>query len=208
MLQTQSVHPSTLALLKRLMAFEPLSKFCLVGGTALSLIYGHRMSVDLDFFITTEFDTEKLLKAIQEEFHGHKIVELAQNKNTLNLTIDHVKIDAISHQYPLIRDVQEHDGIRMFSIEDIACMKMGAMARRGAKKDFFDMYELLQHYSLDYLLGYYKEKYQSGEIFFIVKSLAYFEDAEPESDPIILLDRDWEKVKRFLKQTVKNYMSV
>ena len=50
MLQTQSVHSATLELLKSLMSIQSLSNFNLLGGTALALQYGHRYSIDLDFF--------------------------------------------------------------------------------------------------------------------------------------------------------------
>ena len=58
----QTVEPGTLGLLKELMTLDELKQFALVGGTILSLRFGHRLSIDLDLFTNQPFDSEYKLK--------------------------------------------------------------------------------------------------------------------------------------------------
>ena len=74
----------------------------------------------------------------------------------------------------------------MWSLEDIASMKLSAAAGRGSKKDFFDIYELLQHHSFDQLLLRYTTKYPTIDTYHIIRSLVYFEDAQAQEDPIMI----------------------
>ncbi len=82
------------------------------------------------------------------------------------------------------------EGIRMFSIEDIAAMKLNAICGRGSKKDFYDIYYLLQLFSLKELLDFYDYKFQADNSWMALRSMQYFEDAESEAEP--------ELVKRYL----------
>ena len=144
MLKYETVYPGTLELLKKLMAHPALENFYLVGGTALSLHLGHRISVDLDLFTNSEFDTQDLVQQLENEISIEKVI--GEAKNTLNLVIDNVEVDILRHNYPLIEPVSIIDDIRLLSDKDIAAMKLSAIARRGSKKDFYDVYFLLQKY--------------------------------------------------------------
>ncbi len=55
MLYKETIYQKTLELLKRIQSIKKLNDFYLAGGTALSLYYGHRISIDLDFFTHTNF---------------------------------------------------------------------------------------------------------------------------------------------------------
>jgi len=85
-------------------------------------------------------------------------------------------------------------------------MKLSAVSKKGAKKDFFDIYELLyQQYSLTEMFAFYKEKFQNNELSFIARSLLYFDDAELEEDPIMLKDYTWTQVKKVITKKVNKY---
>lgn len=64
MLSYQTVEPHTLELLKGLMSEPLFGSLRLVGGTALALQYGHRSSIDLDFFGNIESDAETIHRYI------------------------------------------------------------------------------------------------------------------------------------------------
>lgn len=207
MLQTQSVYPATLELLKQLMAFESLAKFNLVGGTALALQFGHRISVDLDFFSEGAFDTEDLKRAIIAEFGNQNIVWNLEKDYTLLLKINDIKVDILHYPYALIDDVIVDDSIRILSPKDIGAMKLSAVSKRGAKKDFFDLYELLQQYSLEDLFTFYEAKFKNHELGFLARSLLYFEDAEIEEDPIMIKKYSWKQVKQHIEKEVRQYVN-
>ncbi len=207
MLQYGTVNQGTLGLLTELMAMPELKDFFLVGGTALALRLGHRFSIDLDFFTLNEFDSESLLADIKKRF---TVTEVEKSKNTLNLSIEFpensgskVKIDLIRYAYPLIKPVAEIDGIRLLEIEDIIPMKLSAVAARGSKKDFYDIYFLLKHYTLEEMFEFFDQKFENMNKFHIIKSLTYFEDAETETDPVTINKITWKEVKHAILREVK-----
>jgi predicted nucleotidyltransferase component of viral defense system len=206
MLQTATIQSNTLELLNELMAFPPLNSFYLAGGTALALEYGHRLSVDIDLFVDKPFDQEAILVELQHHFDPNHLQVLNISNNSINCIIQNVKVDLLAHQYPIIDKPIVEDNIRLLSIADIAAMKIGAASGRGSKKDFFDLHELLQHYSLAELLGFYKQKYSQNDIWFIVRSLTYFEDAEHSEEPIVLNKQLWSQVKHDIVISVENYL--
>ena len=149
MLQLQTVKPNTLELLKSLMQKEYLNSFVLVGGTALALQMGNRESIDLDLFSTDDFSSNEILSSLLNDY---QIIVNNQLTQTLISTINQVKVDFIKFHYPFIRPFVIIENVRMASIEDIAAMKLDAITGRGSKKDFYDLFFLLQHYSIDELL--------------------------------------------------------
>lgn len=211
MLCYTTINPTTLELLKRLMKFESIKNFYLVGGTSLALQLGHRISFDLDLFMENEFETQYIVNEIQSNFR-FKIVQ-QKEKNSLIINIEFpiesgkfVKTDLLRYQYPLINALLEVDGLRLSSLEDIITMKLSAIANRGAKKDFFDIYELLDRYSLEQMMALFAKKFPNIEHFHILKSLTYFDDAENDFDPVSLKNTPWLKVKKRISEAVKVYL--
>jgi len=154
------------------MKFESIKNFYLVGGTSLALQLGHRISFDLDLFMENEFETQYIVNEIQSNFR-FKIVQ-QKEKNSLIINIEFpiesgkfVKTDLLRYQYPLINALLEVDGLRLSSLEDIITMKLSAIANRGAKKDFFDIYELLDRYSLEQMMALFAKKFPNIEHFHI-----------------------------------------
>ena len=203
MLQLQTVKPNTLELLRSFMQKEYLNSFVLVGGTALALQMGNRESIDLDLFSTDDFSSNEILSSLLNDY---QIIVNNQLTQTLISTINQVKVDFIKFHYPFIRPFVIIENIRMASIEDIAAMKLDAITGRGSKKDFYDLFFLLQHYSIDELFSFYSEKYPHQTTFHVIRSLSYFEDAEIQPNPIVF-DKTitWEVVKQKIISTIQGF---
>lgn len=195
MLYFEAVEPDTLELLRKFMDRPYLSTFYLVGGTALSLQFGHRKSIDLDLFSETDFDGDNLLESLEQDFQ--QIEVLTKMKGALLIRVQGIKVDFLRFNYPTIRPVRTEGNLRLFTPEDIAPMKLDAIAGRGKKKDFYDLYFLLEKMTLQDMLILHHEKFKLSTTFHIIKSLTYFEDAE-EDDPPVLMKRKvtWPQVKK------------
>ncbi|HFA48622.1 MAG TPA: hypothetical protein ENJ95_06325 [Bacteroidetes bacterium] len=202
MLQTRTIEPGTLELLKQLMAVPEIAPFYLVGGTALALQLGHRVSIDLDLFTLENFDKTNLIESLSNDYN---ISIEAEGTSMLITYINEIKVDFVKMAYPVLFPPLYVEGIRMLEIRDIAPMKLKAIAQRGSKKDFFDIYYLLQKMPMETLLHLFKKKFKQHEVFHIVKSLSYFADAEQYSDPIVF-DKavTWSKVKSTVGKAVDN----
>jgi hypothetical protein len=187
------------------MAIPELAQFALVGGTNLSLRLGHRTSVDIDLFANTAFDVRAVTDTISTHFPA--AIKMDEMKQSVWYSISNVKLDLILHAYAYLQPIDEVDGIRLVSVPDIIAMKLGAISGRGAKKDFWDIAALLKEYSLKEMLLFYRQKYVSDDIGFIVRSLTYFDDAEPQPDPISLADVTWEGVRNEISKAVKAYIA-
>lgn len=203
MLSFQTVVPHTLELLKRIMNIPMFSPLRLVGGTALALQYGHRSSIDLDFFGDLEIDTDKVTQALGNI--GEVIISNCSD-NIKTYHIDGIKTDFVNYSlYPWIDNPVVEEGIRLASPKDIAAMKINAIMGRGSRKDFVDVYFLLQHYTLDELLDFYQQKYSNASIFRALLSLTYFNDAELQPMPVMFVDVDWIKMKAVILTAVEEY---
>jgi hypothetical protein len=88
------------------------------------------------------------------------------------------------------------------SIEDIAAMKLNSTMNRGSKKDFYDIYELLNHFTLQELISFYTSKYDFSSQLILLKSLVYFDDAEQEPDPVSVKPTSWGMVKHKVSEMV------
>ncbi|TAF73778.1 MAG: hypothetical protein EAZ53_11130 [Bacteroidetes bacterium] len=207
MLQTQTVDPHAFSLLKQLIAMPELQDFYLVGGTALSLLYGHRISVDLDLFSTKPFDNQFITKSLFAKYSNQIILEDKPMHFGIFANIQEVKVDMIRFPHPLIKPTIEIEGIRMFAPEDIIAMKVQAVLGRAKKKDFWDIAELLQHYSVSDFITFHKQKYASQNLFITVpQAISYFAEAEESPDPISLKNQTWESVKLVISQKVSEYL--
>lgn len=201
MLSYQTVEPHTLELLRRLMAMPLLSETRLVGGTSLALQYGHRNSVDLDFFGSLDDDFFAFRDCLESISHVSVIKE---TKSIRIYNIDGVKIDFVDYsRYPWLADAVEEDGLRLASPIDIAAMKVNAIEGRGTRKDFVDIYFLLQHYSLNEILGFYQEKYPEHSLFRALMSLSYFDDAEKQMMPRMYAPDSWDEMKAYIIKEVE-----
>ena len=208
MLHLETIEPRTFAVLEQLLRLPVLNRFYLVGGTALALRYGHRISVDLDFFGNEGFDKEAITASLSDEFGEAFLPETTKAKWAVFCFIHGIKVDIIKYDHPIILAPQLVDGIRLYSDEDIMAMKINAILGRGKKKDFWDIYELLHHYSLaDFIACHQKKFPQQMLLISIPTALTYFEDAEESEDPVSLKGQNWDDVKDFIRKKVSDYLS-
>ena len=193
MLQYQTIYPATLTLLKELQSLEFLTECRLVGGTALALQLGHRRSVDLDLFGIIPVIPGEMIDILRET---HSVSTIKESKNIHIYLIDGIKVDIVNFKYDWIDDMVAEGGLKLAGVKDIAAMKVAAIIGRGTKKDFIDMYYLLEHFSLKEILDLYLEKYPDGSLFLALKSLSYFTDAESDPMPFMFDPILWQSVKK------------
>lgn len=157
MLHKETVSKEMWELLQKLMKEEILKDFTLVGGTALSLMLGHRLSIDIDLFTTNPFNEKSVLNYLSNNYP----VEIKNTfENTLLLKISEIKVDILAHQYQWQLPTITKEDIRLASLEDIGAMKLHAIFQDGSRiKDFVDMHFLLEHNSLKTYLDFYQKKY-------------------------------------------------
>lgn len=97
-------------------------------------------------------------------------------------------------------------GIRVADLRDIGCMKIDAISSRGMKRDFIDLFFICKELiSLKNLLSLFKRKYKSVNynMMHILKSLVYFEDAENNPMPKMIVPVSWQEVKNFFKKEIR-----
>ena len=203
MLSLQTVYPDTLELLKRLSSLSIFQQMRLVGGTALALQYGHRRSVDLDFFgtITCSVDelTEELKAAVGE------LTLLSASKTIRVYSIQNIKVDIVNYGYGWIDDAVVSDEIILASPKDIAAMKVNAIIGRGTKKDFIDIYFLLRQFTFEQLLQLYLKKYSDGSEYRALLSMTYFDDADSQPMPFMFENVSWQQIKATICTAVEQY---
>lgn len=141
------------------MQMPELQDFSLVGGTALALKLGHRISIDIDLFSSTQPDFLLIKQSLEREFGKCFLSENIQAGFALFAAIHNVKTDILHYPHSLIAEIEVVDGVRMYSNKDIAAMKVNAMLGRGQKKDFFDLAELLKQYTLAEIISWHRLKY-------------------------------------------------
>lgn len=202
MLHEQTVEKSTLELLNSLMSDEFLSNFLLVGGTALALQIGHRISVDIDLFTIEAFNAENLADHLRIN-HTFELDFISTN--TLKGEINNVKIDCIAHQYPWIEKPVLYGNIRLAHLHDIAAMKLNAIAGNGTRlKDFIDIAYLSTKLTLNDMIEAYEKKYKSNAVI-PLKAISYFDDIN-FNEPIILAEKKlfkWKPIEKRLREMLK-----
>jgi len=204
MLYTKTIESNTLGLLNDLMQKSYLQNFILVGGTALALQLGHRISVDLDLFSNGTFEYADLKEDLNIDYNSF-IVDF-EKRSTLITKINNIKVDFIKYKYLFSYPIIIENGIRMANLKDIAPMKLDAISGRGRKKDFFDLFFLLKHFTIVQLFELYQGKFQHTSNFHVVKSISYFEDAEKDADPIVFDPKvTWEKVKSTIIKEIRKF---
>ncbi len=179
-----------------------LNNAYLAGGTALALQMGHRVSYDLDFFTDKKFKAQIFLKKISQiQSYRHERIDWG----TILGKLGDIKFSLFYYDYPLLKKTIHFNDIKIASISDIAAMKIAAVSERGTKRDFIDLYFILQKFTIPEILDFYNRKYKklSSNMIHIKKSLVYFTDAEEEKMPKMLKQISWKEVKKFFEKEIK-----
>lgn len=175
----------------------------LVGGTALALQYGHRQSIDLDFFGELSCDIEGT-KAVLSKYG--RVTVLKETETIRIYIVNNIKVDFVHYScYPWIDDAIIENGIRLASAKDIAAMKINSIEGRDTRKDFVDIYYILEHFTLSEIMNFYKEKYPNYSDFRALMSLTYFEDAEQQPMPKMFGKTSWTDMKQKILEEVRKY---
>lgn len=181
---------------------EWIKNFYLVGGTALALQLEHRQSIDFDFFSSNDFNNLELIEKVRS-IGNYKI--FTEDKNTLHGSINEIMLSFIGYKYPLLEKLSYIDNIKIAGIRDIACMKMSAIASRGSKKDFIDLYYILKQKELKEIFKDYFKKYKLNNRYLLLKSLVFFNDADKQPMPIMYNNLSWNEIKKELISKVKRF---
>jgi predicted nucleotidyltransferase component of viral defense system len=200
MFHRSTVDLSTFQLLQSVFKIDFVkSNFALAGGTSLALQVGHRKSIDLDFFSEKKFSTREL-EIILTDSTTWKYEASGISERMLFCFLNRVKCDFVNEPFPLIEPFIEEEGILLYSLKDIAAMKLHTICGRGKKKDFFDVYVLMQLFGWKQLLKWFEQKYGGSQLFFLWKSIIYFSDAEDDVDirGIAPYTVSWGEVKEYI----------
>ena len=190
------------------MALPAIQEFSLVGGTAMALRYGHRSSVDLDLFFHEKFNHPEIIKVLEATFGDRFVYKQQHTFFGIFCFIDDIKVDIVHFPHEPIASIETEDKIRMYSSADISAMKIQAILGRAQKKDFWDLHELFQHYSLQQIMDWHKLKYPSQMLAIsIPHAITYFTDADDSETPVSFKGQTWEKVKDDIKKVVRDYLS-
>lgn len=195
------ISPAVEHALEELRQLSVLAPFYLAGGTGLALQFGHRRSEDLDFFTQEPFSPEELVAKLPK-LGGFSL--LAVSPDTLHVQIHEIKVSFLGYVYPVLFPLGAFLNLEVADPRDIACMKLSALASRGTRRDFVDLYAASQGYGLGQLLEFFRQKYAQANysLIHVLKSLTYFEDAEKEPMPAMLVPLSWEEVKQFFREEI------
>ena len=198
--------PDAAKVFKVLRQRDFLRSFYLAGGTGCALHLGHRRSQDFDFFSQDGFEIFPLLNSLRNL--GHFVADYS-DAGTLVGRLDGTKLGLFLYPYPLLKDTVDFLGWRVASLTDIGCMKVDAISSRGTKRDFVDLFFVLKALGLDLkgVFRHFERKYgrEGFNRHHVLKSLVYFEDADKDPDPEMLVDFSWSDTKLFFIANVKAF---
>ncbi|MDX9735981.1 MAG: nucleotidyl transferase AbiEii/AbiGii toxin family protein [Thermoanaerobaculia bacterium] len=188
--------------LDRLKSVPRMADFYLASGTAVAVHLGHRLSLDLDFFsVRPEVDLDAVRDSVRHAFAEASTV--AQTDAAVQLLCDGAPIDLVRYPYPPLRAIERTaDGIAVASLLDLAAMKLGALSRRGLRRDFWDLAEIVRRggVTLEEACRAYRERYGVAEadLYHVLRALAWFEDAERDPMyPAGLTEAGWRDIQAF-----------
>jgi hypothetical protein len=196
----EAVTPEVRDLLDVLGQLPVLRPFYLAGGTGLALRLGHRISQDLDLFANIETLDDRLRQRIVEELSKGYAVDLWQDSVMgLVLEVDGQPASFFSYGYPLLAPTELVSGVQVAGILDIGLMKLDAIAGRGTRKDFYDVYFIAPHIPLDELFARSSDKYPQSRGFGmrVLTALVDFDIADQQDEPTMLQPVEWDQVKAF-----------
>lgn len=198
-----TVSPELKTILRQLMQAEVFAPFRLVGGTALSLYYGHRMSVDIDLFTDADYgsvDFEAIDLYLRKAYpyvdtNAYDVVGMGRSYYVGASQQECIKLD-LFYTDPFIAPAIDIDGLRLASPAEIAAMKLDVVQRTGRKKDFWDIDVLKQHFTISEMFRLHEQRYPYAHDREALRGkFIDFEGADTDFDPICLMGKHWEVIK-------------
>lgn len=197
------MHAGTLSLhaqkiLAQLGGSGVVSQMYLVGGTALALQLGHRISLDFDFCVKGNVLAENVARDLGVV--GKFTVDLLEPPHTLLGIFEGIKLSVFRYDYEMLEPFVRYQNVDLASVKDIAAMKLSAICGRATKRDYVDVYVIAKQYSFEEQFSWYDKKFGvlGNNVYTLIKALGYFEDAEIDAMPEMLTPVAWEQVKSFL----------
>lgn len=213
-LHWETVAPLLKETLGTLMTENIFDPFRLVGGTNLSLRYGHRISVDIDLFTDVEYgslDFSTFEKFLHDNFPYYEcndatsIVGFGRGYYIGKSADEYIKLD-LMYTDPFLKEAEIIDGVRMADIADIIAMKMNVVSRGGRKKDFWDLHLLLHEYTLAEMIDLHARRHEwEHDTDELLEKFTDFTEADTYPDPICLLGKTWDDIKLDLADTAEAY---
>jgi hypothetical protein len=200
------------------MSLPELHKHQLVGGTALALQIGHRISVDIDLFSDAETNYIEMEEVMSKVFEGDFKVAHYLNSSFgkgICFYLEGIKTDMIDWKMPFQFPTIEIEKIRMASKEDILGMKLDIITAspeyaRYDKKDFVDLVCLLNDFTIAQMIEIYKQRHP--QLAFpermVLEGLQYAELADKKPNPTMLIDLSWEDVKSKIAHAIQEYLNL
>lgn len=200
MFHLSTINDETYVLLKEIFSIPEIeNNFALAGGTSLAFQIGHRVSIDLDIFSPQQFDTTEI-EIILSSHKNWKFTPVNKNSRMLFCYINDIKCDFVHEPATILKPFIIDDGVSYFSVEDIAAMKMHTICGRGKRKDFFDIYALIQKFGWEKMLHWFEAKYGSTQYYYLWRSITYFNDADEDApiDGTVPFTKNWEEIKKYI----------
>ncbi|ROI14231.1 nucleotidyl transferase AbiEii/AbiGii toxin family protein [Epilithonimonas hominis] len=212
MLYYSTVSPDLKSVLKIVMDSDILKPFRLVGGTSLSLQLGHRISIDIDLFTDSDYgslnfeDIETFLKSkFSFIVFSSELTSFGKSYFIGSSENNAVKLD-VFYSDPFIDDELLIDNFRLASLKDITAMKIEVIQNGGRKKDFWDLHELLNYFSLEEMLAFHKIRYPfSHDSDLIIKNFTNFQIADEDFEVLCLKGKHWEVIKSDFENLIKKF---
>ncbi len=190
---------------------SPLKKggFYLAGGTGLALQIGHRISEDFDFFKGTSFDPNQLLSELK--VLADSMENVIAEAGTLYVNLEGIRFSFLYYDIPLLFEGSIFYDVKIADWRDIITEKIKAISQRGSKKDFYDVFYVLNSklINIEEIVSLFKKKFGPTGINFyhVLRSLTYFEDAAEDPDPVIIGEApfNWNEVVSFFKRKIHQF---
>ncbi len=213
MLHYNTVTPLLRSILETLMQAEVFAPFRLVGGTALSLYQGHRMSVDIDLFTDEAYDSvdfdviDSYLRKVYPYVDTNNFTAIGFGKSYYigDSAEACIKLD-LFYTDPFLDAMVITDNIRMATVADIIAMKMDVILRGGRKKDFWDIHELKDHYSIAEMFTLHEKRYPyTHDKALLLNNFTNFSEADDDFEPDCLRGKHWELIKLDLVEFINTF---
>lgn len=205
MIHAEVLPDRQMACLRALAPAATAMGFHLAGGTAVALTIGHRRSVDFDWF-TPRFPGSPVDLAESLARHGVAIETTTLAEQTVHGFVAGVKVSFLEFRPPLLEPLVDWPelGCRLASLSDLAAMKLLAVAQRGTRKDFIDVLAISRRLPLDRMLECYRRRFGVTDTGRVLAGMCYFDDADTEPMPTMLVPLDWDAVKHELREMVRS----
>ena len=124
------------------------NEFYMVGGTAIALHIGHRLSIDFDLFKQGKIQPKRITTLFKK--HNEDIIVTLNREGQLNLVCRNVKLTFFDFDYSIPHPVLLENGLSFPRLLDLAAMKAFALGMRSKWKDYVDLYFVLKgHYDIN-----------------------------------------------------------